>query len=251
MEQEKKELIAQESGYGFSREQIELVKLQIAKGATDDELKIFLWTCQRLGLDPLSRQVYLIPRWDSKLGHEVKSPMVSIDGFRATAAKTEEHAGTDDAQFEESNGQPVKATVIVYRYVKGERCPFTATARWSEYFQEKSPLWKKMPFTMLGKCAEALALRKAFPTQLSGVYAPEEMDQSEHVTTAKELPKVEDYAKPAEKFEEPFPDKPEEMKELLCDVAGCGGVMKLRDGVKGKFYGCSHFPTCKNTKNAV
>jgi phage recombination protein Bet len=192
--------------YGFSREQIELVKLNIAKGASDDELKTFLWTAQRLELDPLSRQIYLIPRFDSKLGITIRTPMVSIDGFRATAAKTNEHAGTDDATFTQDAGMMKSATVTVYRLVGGIRCPFVATARWAEYNQEKSPMWVKMPFTMLGKCAEALALRKAFPAQLSGVYTPEEMDQASNAHPVATV-EVKNEVTPAPVVrDEPFPD---------------------------------------------
>jgi hypothetical protein len=73
------------------------------------------------------------------------------------------------------------ATVTVWRLVQGTRCSFTATARWSEYFpgDQGGHMWRKMPHTMLAKCAEALALRKGFPRQLAGLYAKEEMDQAD------------------------------------------------------------------------
>jgi hypothetical protein len=76
---------------------------------------------------------------------------------------------------------PAKATVTVYKAVAGQRCPFTATARWDEYYPggKKGSQWHKMPYLMLGKCAEALALRKAFPKLLSGMYVAEEMDQAQ------------------------------------------------------------------------
>jgi len=63
--------------------------------------------------------------------------------------------------------------------VHDQRCGFTATARWSEYKPDSDFMWRRMPHTMLGKCAEALALRKGFPQELSGLYEAAEMDQAE------------------------------------------------------------------------
>ena len=75
---------------------------------------------------------------------------------------------------------PNKATVTVYKMLEGQRLPFTATARWSEYYPgEKIGFqWRTKPYLMLGKCAESLALRKAFPKLLSGMYSAEEMDKT-------------------------------------------------------------------------
>jgi len=103
-----------------------------------------------------------------------------IDGFRAVADRTGQYIGSSDAVFEEIGNNPVQATVTVNKVVQGVIGNFTATARWSEYYPGKSQgfMWDKMPHTMLGKCAEALALRKAFPAQLSGLYTGDEMDQA-------------------------------------------------------------------------
>ena len=70
--------------------------------------------------------------------------------------------------------------MTVYKIVGGQRCGFTATARWDQYFpgEKQGFMWKKMPHLMLGKCAEALAIRKAFPAELSGLYTQEEMQQA-------------------------------------------------------------------------
>lgn len=175
---------------GMSAEQIELIKATVCKGATTDELKLFLYTANRTGLDPLTKQIHAVKRWDSKLGREVMSIQTGIDGYRAIAERTGTLAGIDDAVFEQGmDGKPAKATVTVYRMVGGTRVPFTASARWSEYKQEYkdksgtyvlAPMWKKMPYLMLAKCAEALALRKAFPNDLSGVYTNEEMSQADN-----------------------------------------------------------------------
>ena len=73
----------------------------------------------------------------------------------------------------------------MYKIVNGVRCGFTASARMSEYRPKDSNMafmWNKMPKLMLGKCAESLALRKAFPNELSGTYTNEEMEQAEDKT---------------------------------------------------------------------
>jgi len=156
----------------FDNDQLDLIKNTIAKGATDDELKLFLYQCKRTGLDPISKQIYFI-----KFGSTV-AIVTAIDGYRVIANRTGLYAGNDDAIFDDEK-TPRKATVTVYKIVKGSRCGFTATARWSQYCPSKpTPMWNKMPHLMLGKCAEALALRKAFPAELSGVYTDSEMEQA-------------------------------------------------------------------------
>lgn len=159
---------------GYSDDQIALIKSTIAVGATDNELKLFLAVCKNHKLDPFTRQIYFIKR--SGKG----TIQTSIDGFRALAGRTGEYAGNDDPVFDDE-GSPKKATVTVWRMVNGVRCPFTATARWSQYYPGDAQgfMWKKMPHLMLGKVAEALALRKAFPEALSGLYSDEEMEQAE------------------------------------------------------------------------
>jgi phage recombination protein Bet len=153
-------------------DQLDLIKRTIANGATDAELKLFLYDCSRRGVHPLDRLIYFTKR----KGRYV--PVTSIDYMRSQAAATGEMAGSDDAVFRIEEGWPQAATVTVYRLTAGQRFPYTATARFEEYKPEADSMWKQMPFTMLAKCAEALALRKAFPKQLSGIYAQEELNGS-------------------------------------------------------------------------
>jgi len=123
-------------------------------------------------------------RYDGKLKREKLTIQVSIDGYRAVAADTNGYAGSDDAVFVERDGKPIQATVTVYRIVQGVRCPFTASARFDEYVQTNNKTgqvlgqWASKPFVMLAKCAEALALRKAFPSELGGTYTNDEMSQA-------------------------------------------------------------------------
>lgn len=166
------EIIKQE----YSNDQIQLITNTVAKGATTDELKLFLYTAQRTGLDPLTRQIHFVKRAGQM------TIQTGIDGYRAIASRTGELAGIDDPIYEEANNRPIKATVSVYRMVQGQRVAFTASARWSEYAPQGGQgfMWQKMPYLMLGKVAESLALRKAFPLDLSGLYTQEEMAQADN-----------------------------------------------------------------------
>jgi len=166
---------------------VEVVKSQIMKGkGSFSELVYFLEVAKRAGLDPSQRQVYAVFRWDNRQGKEVMTIQTGIDGLRSVAERSGLYAGSDGAVFKAGGEKrPEMATITVYKLNKttGERMPTTATARWSEYCpinpKTKNPefMWKKMPYTMLEKCAEAKALRKAFPLT-QGIYVAEEMQQA-------------------------------------------------------------------------
>jgi len=186
----------------LNRSQINLIKQTVAKGASDEELQLFLQVCKGANLNPFMKQVHLVPRWDSKTGQEVRTIQVGIDGFRAVAESSNAYAGNDDPIFEgdktieytTGSGDkakkktltvPEKATVKVYKLMQGQKMEFTATARWEEYYPgaKMGFQWHIRPYLMLGKCAEALALRKAFPKLLSGMYAAEELDRTASADT--------------------------------------------------------------------
>jgi phage recombination protein Bet len=176
----------------MSNDKLELIKKTVAKGATDLELELFLHACKRTGLDPLMKQIYAIKRRNNKTGVDDMSIQTGIDGYRLIADRTGFYAGSDEPTYMiADDGWPDVASVTVHKLVGGVRCPFSASARWKEYCQDSSPMWKKMPFLMLGKCAEALALRKAFPAELSGVYTQEEMMQADNEPVS--TPKAQAY----------------------------------------------------------
>jgi phage recombination protein Bet len=169
----------------INKEQKELIKRSIMPpNSTDDELQLFVIQAQRTGLDPFTRQIYC-----TKAGNKL-SIQSTIDGFRLIAERSGEYEGQTPVQWCGKDGQwvevwlkdelPEASRVGVYR--KGFKEPLFAVARFKSYAQiyqgKLGYMWNKMPDLMIGKVAEALALRKAFPQDLSGLYTPDEMAQA-------------------------------------------------------------------------
>lgn len=158
----------------------------------------FLQHCARTGLDPFARQIYCLAR--KSKGEYKWTTQISIDGARLVAERSGKYRGQTTPEFT-SDGvtwtqvwlsveQPKAARVGVFR--EGFAEPLYAIALWEAYavYQDEwdngkrtgkqtlSAMWSKMGPLMLAKCAEMLALRKAFPQDLSGLYSTEEMDQA-------------------------------------------------------------------------
>lgn len=163
-----------------------LVMQAVTRAPTDEEFDLFLATCRRTGLDPLARQIYCIERGTGNQRRYVAE--VSIDGMRLVAQRSGQYrgqvgpqwAGADGVWYDAwlEDGPPAAARVGVLR--AGFDQPLYAVAHYREHCQTKGDggltrFWQRMPALMLAKCAEALALRKAFPHELSGIYAADEM----------------------------------------------------------------------------
>lgn len=197
----------------LSQESVDLLQKTICKDHTPDEVMLFVQYCQAKNLDPFGREVYSVKR-GGKLTFQM-----GIDGLRGKAEETSEYNGQETAWCDTdgkwvdvwtSTMPPFAARVAVYR--KGVDKAFVGIALWTEYKPADNDfIWKKMPSNQLAKCAEAIALRKAFPRNLGGLYASEEMEQASGGGSSK--PKV---AMPKSKSSPASPS----MVTMAVDIGG-------------------------------
>lgn len=170
----------------------------------------FLHTCKRTGLDPHAKQIYCIGRGSSD-GTVSWSIQTAIDGFRVIAERSGKYAGQDAPEWLTEQGEwvqvfvkalhgnfPLAARVNVYRDDWGRDKPAVGIATWDEYAQytskkELTSMWRQRGPGQLAKCAEALALRKAFPQDLSGVYTDDEINNNEVIEVESEDASAEEH----------------------------------------------------------
>lgn len=167
------EMMLQDKEMDFmSPDKLELIRKTICKDATNDELQLFFHACKKNGLDPLMKQIYFVKRGGKG------TIQMGIDGYRLIADRTGRYSPGPEPTFTyDKEGKLVSATAHVKKMsVDGTWHTASATAFYDEYKPAySSDFWTNKPHIMLSKCAEALALRKAFPKELSGTYVKEEM----------------------------------------------------------------------------
>jgi len=180
-----------EQSWILTQDEVTIIKNNIAKGATDEELKFLLTVARRYRLDPFKQQIWFVKRWDKNAdngkggtGAFVWTPQVGINGLLFAAGRDHKNdlGSISKPQFGEmiqvENGTKAPEWASVKVWKKGATQPTEAEAWWSEYAPTdlgKAPFWRKMPRRMLAKCATALAIREAYP-DLGGLYIPEEME---------------------------------------------------------------------------
>lgn len=207
----------------FRAPQVALIK-RMNPDCNDDEFNQFMHVAATLGLDPLKKQIYAFVFSKDKPDKRRMSIIVGIDGFRAVAKRSGSYRPDDraprlvtDPEAVDALRNPlglISAEVTCYQHSHGEWHPVTAIAYWDEFapivedgeWQENDrgkrffkgngrfrldpskDNWRKMPRIMLTKCAEAQAIRRGWPEDLSAIYSDEELDKARTIDlTATEL----------------------------------------------------------------
>ncbi len=170
--------------FGWTKSRFEVIQRTYFKGLSMDDIAVFGHVCKHVGLDPFLKQIYPVVR-DTKQKDGTKKPTMSIqtgiDGYRAIAERTGKYSPGKEPLFRyDKDNKLFSATAYVMKMTNdGKWHEVAATAIMREYLPTyTNDFWGSKPHIMLSKCAEALALRKAFPAELSGVYTKEEMDQA-------------------------------------------------------------------------
>lgn len=176
----------------FTPDQRQLILNTCCGGANESEARSLVAIAEARGLNPIAGECYFVKRYDSEKQTMVWAVQASIDSFRISAEKTGLYAGQDEPEYEYDDAGKLRlARVKVYR--RDWTRPAIGVARWDEYVQTKKDgtparFWTRMPHNQLAKCAEALAMRKAFPKVFANIYAKEEMQQAEGEEQTGEAP---------------------------------------------------------------
>lgn len=171
------------------RELMGVLKNSLYPGARDESIKLVIGYCKASGLDPMQKPVHIVPMsvstgkkdgngWDIKEMRDVVMPGIGL--YRTQAARSGEYAGVSEPEFGDDITETIGETTITYpKWCKvvikrqmrnGTIVEFAAKELWKENYATKSAksaepnaMWKRRPYAQLAKCAEAQALRKAFP----------------------------------------------------------------------------------------
>lgn len=195
----------------WTREQVELMRSQLMPGASDAEFQMNLAVASARRLNPITKQIHFVSRWNQQAGKNVWTHQVSIDGLRAIAERTGLYAGQDEAEYGKDEDGAAWCRVRVYRKDWGGRAA-VGKVYWLECVQNLPAtkgggpvaMWASKPKLMWAKCAEAAALRKAFPEDTGGLYADDEMPEPEQ-RPAQQARVVEAEVLPPSRPREPTP----------------------------------------------
>lgn len=230
----------------FSDEKKTLIKRMYCKDCTNDEFELFLNVCQHTGLDPTLKQIYAIKR-KSKDGLGQMTIQTSIDGLRLIADRSGNYVPGKEPIFTyDKQGKLFSATSFIKKRTKdGNWHEVSATAICSEYRPKyTNDFWDTKPHLMTAKCAEALALRKAFPAEMAGVYTEDEMHQveidvtpkhesKEPISAPKQLPKLDSQS--INELLGILESCPEVYKQEVTKFMTTQGIAKFEDLPKATF----------------
>lgn len=244
----------------WTPEEIQILRDTVCKDGTPAEIKFFGMVCARTGLDPFARQIHAVKRWSPDEQRMILAFQVGIDGFRLQAERSGQFGGPSDPEWCGQDGEwtkvwlktepPWSSRVFVRRNDFPE--PVQGIAYYADYVQTKkdgtpNQKWEKGAPGMLAKCAEALAIRRGFPQETSGLYVEEEImsigvDPAEAKSAASQpapTPLVSRPARPGEPLSPAYGDEAKTPLSQLSDKwldRYLSGAERALDDPKKKNY---------------
>jgi len=168
------------------------LKSSLYTGAKDDSIQMVIEYCKACKLDPMQKPVHIVPMWDKNTKSMKDTIMPGIGLYRIQAARSNKYAGVSEPEYGDtvnttlggvSISYPEWCKVTVKKLVGNNIVEFTAKEYWLENYATArkdstapNSMWLKRPFGQLAKCAEAQALRKAFPEIITQQPTAEEME---------------------------------------------------------------------------
>lgn len=212
---------------------ITVLENSLYPGASPTSIALVINYCRAAGLDPMQKPAHIVPMWDSKSSRMRDVIMPGIGLYRTQAARSGALAGISEPEFGEDVAGEIGGQRITYpkwcrvtvrrRLPDGSVADFTARELWLENYavkggKEKSvapnAMWTRRPYAQLAKCAQAQALRMAFPEMIGSQPTADEMEGKAiddfagttiDGTTGEATGRKEPLPYPADKFKENLP----------------------------------------------
>jgi len=213
----------------WTPEQEKIIVSTIAPGLNKDELLVFAYHCQRANLDPFVKQIYAIKRGGKMC------IQTAIDGFRLIAERSGKYAPGKETEYAyDEKGSLLSATAYVNKLTHDGTWHSVSATAYLEEYTTRQGLWAKMPRVMLEKVAEARALRRAFPADLSGMYTEEEMEQADVEFIQKDEVISEEVAESIDKYINGY----DEVREELLKHCKIKSIKEIK---KSQLKACKEF----------
>jgi phage recombination protein Bet len=173
-------------------ELIDVLRNSLYPGAKPESIKLVLGYCRARGLDPMKKPVHVVPMYNREAGGVIDVVMPGVNSYRTDAARTGEYVGKSEPEYGPDTTKslggvettfPLWCKIVVKRLIHGKECEFVAKEYWLENYATKkrdtqapNDMWFRRPYGQLAKCAEAQALRMAFPEETGGTNTNDEME---------------------------------------------------------------------------
>lgn len=200
---------------------VEVLSGSLYPGAAHNSVVMVLAYCKAAQLDPMLKPVHIVPIYQKGRGM-IDTVMPGIGLYRIQAARTGQYAGISEPEYGPAITSTLGGVEVTFPEwcrvtVKRQMCnglvaEYTANERWMENYATSSKdtaapnaMWKRRSYAQLAKCAEAQALRKAFP-EVGSAPTADEMEGKSFEEVARDVSPQQPQAEQATEALPTYPD---------------------------------------------